>query len=254
MASIAISASLQRACCSSHHHVTNKQNPQTKPAQSLGTKQVSHVVTLNVDGQRNSNVLEQEDKSSSHVDAPKDAADGDELKRGLDTESSLPKFIDDRWKNGTWDLNMFVKDGKMHWDGVIVAEARRRKFLEIYPASATNEEPVLFRSSIIPWWAWFMRSYLPEAELINGRAAMVGFFMAYIVDAFTGVDVIGQTGNLICKAGVFVTVTGVILFRKKEDFQNLKNLADETTLYDKQWQSSSSSQQQNATKPSPKDT
>ncbi|KAK4845342.1 hypothetical protein QYF36_003831 [Acer negundo] len=242
MASIVIFASLQRACCSSYH-VTNKQNPKTKPARSLGTKQVSHVVTLNVDGQRSSNILEQ------HIDAPKDAAHGDELKRGLDTESSVPKFIDDRWKNGTWDLNMFIKDGKMHWDGVIVAEARRRKFLEIYPASATNEEPVLFRSSIIPWWAWFMRSYLPEAELINGRAAMVGFFMSYVVDAFTGLDVIGQTGNLICKAGVFVTVTGVILFRKKEDFQNLKNLADETTLYDKQWQSSSS-----ATKPSPKDT
>ncbi|KAK3183325.1 hypothetical protein Dsin_030611 [Dipteronia sinensis] len=172
---------------------------------TLGVNRVARATVLR-DGQRSSNILEQEDKSSSsssHIDPPKDAADGDELKRGFDTESSLPKFIDDRWKNGTWDLNMFVKDGKMHWDGVIVAEARRRKFLEIYPASATNEEPVLFRSSIIPWWAWFMRSYLPEAELINGRAAMVGFFMAYIVDAFTGLDVIGQTGNLICKAGVF---------------------------------------------------
>ncbi|KAH7578474.1 hypothetical protein JRO89_XS01G0386400 [Xanthoceras sorbifolium] len=198
-----------------------------------------------------------------HIGAPKDA--DDELKHGLNTESSVSKFIDDRWKNGTWDLNMLVKDGKMDWDGVIVAgepnkftkihfslSARRRKFLEMYPESATNEEPVLFRSSIIPWWAWLMRSYLPEAELINGRAAMVGFFMAYIVDLFTGLDLIGQTGNLICKAGVFVTVMGMILFRKKEDYQNLKNLADEATLYDKQWQSSG--QQQNTSKDSGKDT
>lgn len=61
--------------------------------------------------------------------------------------------------------------------------------------------------------------------------------MAYIVDALTGLDVVGQTGNFICKAGVFVTVA-IIVFRKKEDFKNLKNLADEATLYDKQWQSS----------------
>lgn len=67
---------------------------------------------------------------------------------------------------------------------------------------------------------------------------MVGFFMGYIVDALTGLDVVGQTGNFICKAGAFVTVAGIILFRKNEDFQDLKNLADEATLYDKQWQAS----------------
>lgn len=69
---------------------------------------------------------------------------------------------------------------------------------------------------------------------------MVGFFIGYIVDALTGLDVVGQTGNFICKAGVFVTVAGngIILFRKKEGFQNLKNLADEAALYDKQWEAS----------------
>ncbi|KAF3953487.1 hypothetical protein CMV_021075 [Castanea mollissima] len=81
--------------------------------------------------------------------------------------------------------------------------------------------------------------HLPEAELINGRAAMVGFFMAYLVDALTGLDVVGQTGNFICKAGLFVTVViSVILLRRTEDFENLKKLADEATFYDKQWQAS----------------
>ena len=67
---------------------------------------------------------------------------------------------------------------------------------------------------------------------------MVGFFMAYVVDALTGLDVVGQTGSFICKAGVFVTVLGVILFKRTQNFYNLKKLAEEATLYDMQWQSS----------------
>ncbi|PIA31000.1 hypothetical protein AQUCO_05300080v1 [Aquilegia coerulea] len=145
-------------------------------------------------------------------------------------------FNNERWKNGTWDLNMFVKNGKMDWDSVIVAEARRRKFLEVYPETSTNQTPITFRSSVIPWWAWLRRSYLPEAELINGRAAMVGFFMGYFVDVLTGLDVVGQTGNFICKAGLLVTVIGIILFRKAEDIGNFQKLVDEATFYDKQWQ------------------
>lgn len=62
--------------------------------------------------------------------------------------------------------------------------------------------------------------------------------MAYFVDGLTGLDVFGQTGNIICKAGLFVTVIGVILFRKTQDFDNLKKLVDEATYYDKQWQAS----------------
>lgn len=67
---------------------------------------------------------------------------------------------------------------------------------------------------------------------------MVGFFMACVVDALTRLDVVGQTGSFIFKAGLFATVVGVILFRRTKDFDNLKKLADEATLYDKQWQSS----------------
>ncbi|KAD5961434.1 hypothetical protein E3N88_12907 [Mikania micrantha] len=141
------------------------------------------------------------------------------------TVTSSVGFIDERWKHGSWDLNMFVKSGKMDWDAMIVAEARRRKFLELYPEEATNQEPVLFRSSIIPWWAWITHSHLPEAELLNGRAAMIGFFMAYLVDVLTGLDVVGQSGNFICKIGLFMAVIGVVVFRQKESLKNLKNLA-----------------------------
>lgn len=83
--------------------------------------------------------------------------------------------------------------------------------------------------------------------LYIGRAAMVGFFMAYVVDALTGVGVVGQTGNFICKAGLLATVIGIILFSRTDDFDNLKKLADEATFYDKQWQASWQEETQNGT-------
>ncbi|PON71069.1 Chlorophyll A-B binding protein [Parasponia andersonii] len=239
MASMSISASLQRACSS--NHVTKKQQSQPRAARSLGTKQTTsanHVVTLNVENQKSLGVAEQvREKSPSNISKPENA-ENEKSEDGLDSEHSASKFIDERWKNGTWDLNMFVHNGKMDWDGLIVAEAKRRKFLELYPKASTNEDPVVFRSSVIPWWAWLKRSYLPEAELLNGRAAMIGFFMAYVVDALTGLDVVGQTGSLICKAGVFATVLGVIIFQRTQDFNDFKKLAEEATLYDKQWHTS----------------
>ncbi|XWS51546.1 hypothetical protein CRYUN_Cryun12cG0185500 [Craigia yunnanensis] len=241
MASIAISASLQRACSS--HHVTRKKQPHAKPAYSLVKKQVMNVVTLDVQGQKGFKLDENEKMASQII---KSKGPEDKLKENFETESSAPKFRDERWKNGTWNLNMFVRNGRMDWDGVIAAEARRRKFLEMHPEATTNQEPVQFRSSIIPWWAWLMRTYLPEAELLNGRAAMIGFFMSYVVDALTGLDVVGQTGNFICKSGLFVTVIGVILFRKTQDFDNLRKLADDATYYDKQWQASWKDQNQSS--------
>ncbi|KAK6936456.1 hypothetical protein RJ641_033486, partial [Dillenia turbinata] len=183
---------------------------QAGAACSLGSKRATQVVSLDLEGQKDLTAVEQV-KPVVETDESK-TKDADELQ-----EWKLGKFSDKRWKNGTWDLNMFVKDGKMDRDSVIDAEARRRKILELYPEESTNEEPVLFRGSIIPWWAWLKRSYLPEAELLSGRAAMVGFFMAYVVDALTGLDLVGQTGNLVCKTGLFVTVIGIILFRKTKD-------------------------------------
>ncbi|PSS09680.1 Light-harvesting complex-like protein 3 isotype [Actinidia chinensis var. chinensis] len=146
------------------------------------------------------------------------------------------KFVDSRWVGGTWDLKQFEKDGKTDWDAVIDAEVRRRKWLEDDPESSSNDDPVVFDTSIIPWWAWIKRFHLPEAELLNGRAAMVGFFMAYLVDGLTGVGLVDQMGNFFCKTLLFVTVTGVLLVRKNEDIETLKKLIEETTFYDKQWQ------------------
>ncbi|XP_041018049.1 light-harvesting complex-like protein 3 isotype 1, chloroplastic [Juglans microcarpa x Juglans regia] len=234
MASITIIGPFNITCSS--HHVTKKQQPQSARARSLGPKHATYVVTPDLEGQKGFNMAEQHLKSPLHIDKSKNAKD--EVENGIELEHSAPRFTDERWKHRTWDLNMFVKDGKMDWGEVIVAEARRRKFLELYPEASTNEEPVLFRTSIIPWWAWLSRSHLPESELLNGRAAMVGFFIAYLVDALTGLDVVGQTENFICKAGLLVTVIGVMLFRRTQDFENLKRLADEATFYDKQWPAS----------------
>ncbi|XP_060207446.1 light-harvesting complex-like protein 3 isotype 1, chloroplastic [Lycium barbarum] len=157
---------------------------------------------------------------------------------GAPVTETVRMFQDSRWVGGTWDLNQFKKNGETNWDSVIDAEVRRRKWLEDNPESSSNEAPVLFDTSIIPWWAWMKRFHLPEAELLNGRAAMVGFFMAYFVDSLTGVGLVDQMGNFFCKTLLFVSVAGVLLIRKNEDIETLKKLVDESTFYDKQWQAS----------------
>ncbi|KAK9059177.1 hypothetical protein SSX86_021796 [Deinandra increscens subsp. villosa] len=151
-------------------------------------------------------------------------------------EELVVKFEDPKWVSGTWDLKQFQKGGATDWDAVIDAEVKRRKWLEDNPESSNNDFPVVFDTSIIPWWAWMKRFHLPEAELLNGRAAMVGFFMAYFVDSLTGVGLVDQMGNFFCKTLLFVAVAGVLLIRKNEDVDTIKKLIDETTFYDKQWQ------------------
>ncbi|KAF6135571.1 hypothetical protein GIB67_015424 [Kingdonia uniflora] len=149
---------------------------------------------------------------------------------------TVPKYENPKWVAGTWDLKQFGKDGKTDWDAVIDAEVRRRKWLEDNPESSNNDDPVVFDTSIIPWWSWVKRFHLPEAELLNGRAAMVGFFMAYLVDSLTGVGLVDQMGNFFCKTLLFVAVVGVLVIRKSEDVDTVKKLLEETTFYDKQWQ------------------
>lgn len=119
MASIAITASLQRACSS--NHIAKKQQPQPKPTRSLGTKQATtNSVTLDVEGQTSLGVAEKvQNTPASHIEKPDKAEN--KAEDGGETEASVVKFTDQSWKNGTWDLNMFVKDGKMDWDGLIVA-------------------------------------------------------------------------------------------------------------------------------------
>ncbi|CAI7846617.1 unnamed protein product [Closterium sp. NIES-53] len=146
------------------------------------------------------------------------------------------KFSDPRWKNGTWDISQFTVDGKVDWDAVIDAEVSRRQWLEINPQSSNNDDPVVFDTSQVPWWAWVRRFHLPEAEKLNGRAAMVGYFMGYLVDSATGAGLVDQTSGFLGKLLLFITVVGVLLIRKNEDVQEIKNAAEEWTFYDKQWQ------------------
>lgn len=133
-------------------------------------------------------------------------------------------------------MKQFQKDGSTDWDAIIDAEVRRRKWFEENPETTSNDDPVVFDTSIVPWWAWMKRFHLPEAELLNGRAAMIGFFMAYFVDSLTGVGLVDQMGNFFCKTLLFIAVVGVLVIRKNEDIETIKKLLEETTFYDKQWQ------------------
>lgn len=102
-------------------------------------------------------------------------------------------FKDDRWVEGTWDFAQFQgKDGTTEWDAVIDAEMARRKLLEDTPLPSRIDAPVNFDTSMIPWWAWVKRFHLPEAEKLNGRAAMVGYLLAGIVDLSSGAGLIEQ--------------------------------------------------------------
>ena len=54
---------------------------------------------------------------------------------------------------------------------VIDAEMARRKLLEESPIPSTQEEPVLFDTSEIPWWAWVRRFHLPEVHSLYWSVA-----------------------------------------------------------------------------------
>ena len=175
---------------------------------------------------------------------------------------------------------------------VIDAEMARRKLLEESPIASTQEEPVLFDTSEIPWWAWVRRFHLPEvmllrrcfhdvvlpcccgavvyhtainlcslhallyvqacilhehqsssiihllvqAEKINGRACMVGYALGYVVDALTGHGLVDQQNSFLGKVLLNVTVVGLLVYRNNAALPAYKNLLDEATFYDKQWQ------------------
>lgn len=113
MASITITA-LMLNTCSKHQY-------KVRPPCSVGTKQASdHIVTLNVEEEKGLGLSKRQQKAPAVVDTFGEA-EGDIKHDKEGGEASEPKFFDSRWKEGTWDLNMFVKNGKMDWDGVIVA-------------------------------------------------------------------------------------------------------------------------------------
>lgn len=65
---------------------------------------------------------------------------------------------------------------------------------------------------------------------------MVGYAAAWLVDAASGVGLVDQQGSFFGKLLLLLTVVGVLVVRKNEDLTNIKELADELTFYDKQWQ------------------
>jgi hypothetical protein len=146
------------------------------------------------------------------------------------------KFEDPRWSAGTWDITKFTRNGKIDWDAVIDAEVVRRKWLEENPETSNDAEPVVFDTATVPWWAWVKRFHLPEAELLNGRAAMVGYAAGYLVDSATGYGLVDQQSSFLGKLLIFFTILGVLLIRKDSDVANIRTIIKESTFYDKQWQ------------------
>jgi len=143
------------------------------------------------------------------------------------------QWKDPRWKNGNWDLDMFKNAaGEVDWDAVIDAEVVHRKMLEDNPA--VYDEDGLFDTSIVPWQVWMRRFHLPEAEKANGRAAMVGYAFAYLIDAAGGAGLVDLHNSFLGKTAIFATILFVTLVRSLKDIDNLKDLAAEATFYDKQ--------------------
>lgn len=149
------------------------------------------------------------------------------------------RFIDYRWVGGRWVLPEFASAGGVMdysaWEKVIDAEMERRRLLEESPIPSTNEEPVLFDTAEIPWWAWVRRFHLPEAEKLNGRAAMIGYVLALGVDKLTGAGLADQQGSFLGLVALHLTVFGILLFRTSDSIPAFKNLIEEATFYDKQW-------------------
>lgn len=107
MASLTVTISMQKACSTAYF--TSKHKSMLKPSCSLATKQAAApIVTLNIES--NSLNLDKSGEAQAEVALKKDREEAHE-----------PEFFDSRWKEGTWDLNMFVKNGKMDWDSVISA-------------------------------------------------------------------------------------------------------------------------------------
>jgi len=145
------------------------------------------------------------------------------------------QFEDPKWANGTWDLEQFKgADGETDWDMVIDAEVRRRKVLQAKPEASTLDE-VVFDTGIIPWQVWMRRFHLPEAESVNGRAAMIGFAAAWFLDCTTGFGLKELMASGIGQFAFFATVSGIALVRRLEDLETLKALVSEATFYDNQW-------------------
>ncbi len=74
-----------------------------------------------------------------------------------------------------------------------------------------------------------------QAEKLNGRAAMMGYLFAWIVDSLSGAGLVDQQNSFLGKLALHIVVFAVLLFRNLDAIPAYKNLLDEATFYDKQW-------------------
>lgn len=58
-----------------------------------------------------------------------------------------------------------------------------------------------------------MQNPCPQAEKLNGRAAMVGYALAWVVDSLSGVGLVDQQNSFLGKLLLHVAVFGILLFR-----------------------------------------
>eukprot|EP00468_Gymnochlora_sp_CCMP2014_P003618 CAMPEP_0167753690 /NCGR_PEP_ID=MMETSP0110_2-20121227/7858_1 /TAXON_ID=629695 /ORGANISM="Gymnochlora sp., Strain CCMP2014" /LENGTH=178 /DNA_ID=CAMNT_0007639493 /DNA_START=219 /DNA_END=755 /DNA_ORIENTATION=- len=137
------------------------------------------------------------------------------------------KFVDYRWKEGTWDTQQFqTSEGKVDWDAIIDAEIARRKIVIDNQLAMDTSQDITFNAAEIPWWAWVKRFHLPEAEKLNGRAAMIGYISALWVDQLTKVGIYDQHTSLWGRLTVAATVVGVFYYREF----GYENLTDEQKM------------------------
>jgi hypothetical protein len=207
-------------------------SPRSRIAVDHNTRE--HTNQKTKQGERKLSPLERGGTLSGAQAAGKDA--GDRAKQMLSGEAAAKgtflsiqdgRFVDDRWVNGRWDLSKFAgAAGETDWDLVIDAEMARRKLLEDTPVPSTNEDAVVFDTSEIPWWAWVRRFHLPVAEKLNGRACMVGYVLAAMVDGLTGAGLVEQQESFLGKLALHVVVFGILLIQSRADIDKYKNLID----------------------------
>ena len=147
--------------------------------------------------------------------------------------------------NGTWDFARFVgADGETDWDAVLDAEQARRALLAATPVAVPDvtvsgdADVVDFDTNMVPWWVWVKRYHLPVAEKVNGRAAMLGYFLGLLVDRASGVGLAEQQDSFLGGALLYLTIFGCLFIRETAQVKTLQGLLDEATFYDRQWNAS----------------
>jgi hypothetical protein len=72
-----------------------------------------------------------------------------------------------------------------------------------------------------------------QAEKLNGRAAMMGYVLAGLVDLMSGAGLVEQQESFLGKLALHLCVFGILLIRTSSDLDKYKNLIDEATFYDR---------------------